>query len=58
MMLPVILLGVIYSGIATPTDAAAVAAAYALLLAYVVYRSAGWTEFVQTLVDTVRSTRA
>jgi len=56
MMLPVILLGVIYSGIATPTDAAAVAAAYALLLAYVVYRSAGWTEFVQTLVDTVRST--
>ncbi len=56
MMLPVILLGVIYSGIATPTDAAAVAAAYALLLAYVVYRSASWAEFGRTLVDTVRST--
>ena len=56
MLLPVILLGVIYSGIATPTDAAAIAAAYALLLAYGVYRSAGWTEFVQTLVTTVRST--
>jgi tripartite ATP-independent transporter DctM subunit len=56
MMLPVILLGVIYSGIATPTDAAAIAAAYALLLAYVVYRSARWAEFVQTLVQTVRST--
>jgi tripartite ATP-independent transporter DctM subunit len=56
MMLPVILLGVIYSGIATPTDAAAVAAAYALFLAYVVYRSARWAEFVQTIVETVRNT--
>ena len=56
MMLPVILLGIIYSGVATPTDAAAIAAAYALLLAYVIYRSAGWAEFVATLQQTVRST--
>jgi tripartite ATP-independent transporter DctM subunit len=56
MLLPGILLGVIYSGIATPTDAAAIAAAYAILLAYGIYRSAKWPEFVATLVETVQST--
>ena len=39
LALPVILLGIIYSGIATPTEAAAIAAAYALILALVIYRS-------------------
>src|SRR5205823_5693938 len=39
LALPGILLGIIYSGVATPTEAAAIAAAYALLLALVVYRS-------------------
>jgi C4-dicarboxylate transporter DctM subunit len=56
MLLPVLLLGVIYSGLATPTEAAAIAASYALLLAYVIYRSAGWPEFIATLMQTVRST--
>ncbi len=32
LMMPVILLGCLYSGITTPTEAAAVAAAYALLI--------------------------
>jgi C4-dicarboxylate transporter, DctM subunit len=41
LMLPVILLGCLYSGITTPTEAAAVAAAYALFLSTVVYRSIG-----------------
>ncbi len=39
LMLPVILLGCLYSGITTPTEAAAVAAAYALLISIVLYRS-------------------
>ena len=39
LVLPGLLLGIIYSGIATPTEAAAIAAAYALLLAFVVYRT-------------------
>ena len=37
--LPGILLGLIYSGVTTPTEAAAIAASYALLLALVVYRT-------------------
>ena len=38
-MMPVVLLGGIYSGVTTPTEAAAVAAAYALLISVVLYRS-------------------
>ena len=38
LLLPVILLGSIYGGITTPTEAAAIAALYALLLALVGYR--------------------
>jgi C4-dicarboxylate transporter, DctM subunit len=37
--LPGILLGLIYSGVTTPTEAAAIAATYALLLALIVYRT-------------------
>jgi C4-dicarboxylate transporter DctM subunit len=39
LMMPVILLGCLYSGITTPTEAAAVAAAYALLVSALLYRS-------------------
>ena len=35
LMMPVVLLGCIYSGVTTPTEAAAVAAAYALLISVV-----------------------
>jgi tripartite ATP-independent transporter DctM subunit len=56
MLLPVILLGGIYSGVATPTEAAAVAAAYALLLACVVYRTIGFRQVTQLFVGASRST--
>jgi tripartite ATP-independent transporter DctM subunit len=39
LMMPVVLLGGIYSGAVTPTEAAAVAAAYALLVSALLYRS-------------------
>ena len=39
LLMPVILLGCLYSGITTPTEAAAVAAAYALLVSALLYRS-------------------
>ncbi len=47
LLLPVIMLGGIYSGAVTPTEAAAVAACYALLLALFWYRSLGLTGFDQ-----------
>src|SRR5262249_7824683 len=56
LMLPVILLGGIYSGAVTPTEAAAVAAAYALLLACGLYRAIGWREGVQLFIGAARAT--
>ena len=38
----VILLGGIYSGICTPTEAGAVASAYALIISALIYKTLGW----------------
>lgn len=56
LSLPVILLGIIYSGVASPTEAAAIAAAYALILAFVVYRSMTLAQLARAITETVRST--
>ncbi|PPC78960.1 permease [Pokkaliibacter plantistimulans] len=56
LLLPVILLAGIYGGAVTPTEAAAVAAAYALLLAAVFYRSLTLSEFITLVRDGARST--
>ncbi len=56
LLLPAILLGLIYSGITTPTEAAAIAAAYALLLAFVVYRTLTLRQLFPVLLATVRGT--
>jgi tripartite ATP-independent transporter DctM subunit len=56
LMMPVILLGGIYTGAFTPTEAAAVSAFYALMLALIAYRSLGLREFIEVVVATVRTT--
>ncbi len=56
LLLPLILLGGIYSGVATPTEAAAIAAAYALLLSCFVYRAIGFREVTELFVGASRST--
>ncbi|HEY9012070.1 MAG TPA: TRAP transporter large permease [Devosia sp.] len=55
LFMPVILLAGIYGGATTPTEAAAVAAAYALLLAALFYRSVSWRGLHAVLVDSARS---
>jgi tripartite ATP-independent transporter DctM subunit len=56
LLMPVVLLGGIYSGVFTPTEAAAVAALYALALALFVYRALDWKGLVSVLADSARST--
>ncbi len=56
LMMPVVLLGCIYSGITTPTEAAALAAAYALLISAVVYRSVTWRGLYASLLSSARTT--
>jgi C4-dicarboxylate transporter DctM subunit len=55
LMLPIILLGCLYSGITTPTEAAGLAAAYALLVSSVLYRSLGWREVADSLLSSART---
>lgn len=56
LMMPVVLLGGIYSGVTTPTEAAAVAAAYALLISVVLYRSVGFADFYRSILSSARTT--
>lgn len=55
LMLPVILLVCLYSGVTTPTEAAGVAAAYALLISAGLYRSMGWGDMYQSLLTSART---
>jgi C4-dicarboxylate transporter DctM subunit len=50
-MAPVVILGGIYTGIFTPTEAAVVAVFYSLFVAVVIYRSIGWRDLVEILVE-------
>lgn len=54
LMLPVILLGCLYSGITTPTEAAGVAAAYALLISAGLYRSMQWSDIYDSLLSSAK----
>ena len=56
LFLPAIMLGGIYSGAVTPTEAAAVASAYALALAVFWYRTLDFSGLVAVLVSSSRST--
>jgi tripartite ATP-independent transporter DctM subunit len=55
LLMPAILLYGIYGGIATPTEAAAMAATYALLLAAFFYRELTWRALYDVLLDSTRS---
>src|SRR5216683_1211536 len=55
LLMPVVLLGGIYSGVFTPTEAAAVAALYALVLALFVYRALDWKGLVSVFAESARS---
>jgi tripartite ATP-independent transporter DctM subunit len=56
LMMPVILLGCLYSGVTTPTEAAAVAAAYALAVSALLYRSVRLRDVYQSLCTSARIT--
>lgn len=56
LLTPVILLGGIYSGVVTPTEAGALAAFYAVLISFFVYRVMRFVKLWEILVDTVKTT--
>lgn len=56
LLMPAILLYGIYGGATTPTEAAAVAAAYSLILAAFFYRALTWRNFYHVLAESSRAT--
>ncbi len=48
---PVVILGGIYGGIFTPTEAAGIACVYAILVARFIYRELSWQQIWQTALD-------
>ncbi len=55
-LLPVFILGSILGGFATPTEAAAIAVAYALFVGGVIYRALSWSDLYAIGVRTTRIT--
>ena len=56
LLVPVIVLGGIYSGMFTPTEAGAVAAAYGLIAGFFIYRELTFKDLVKILIDTAANT--
>lgn len=55
LMLLVIIMGGIYGGIFTPTEAAAVSAVYALLVAMFIYRDLRWRDLPRVFVESAKT---
>lgn len=55
LFMPILLLGCIYTGVTTPTEAAALAAAYALAISAVLYRSLSFRELYDALLVSAKT---
>lgn len=55
LLMPVIILGGIYGGVFTPTEAAAVAAIYSIPIGFFVYRTMNLKDFYKLTLDSVAS---
>ena len=56
LMLPVIILGGIYTGVVTPTEAAAVAVVYAFIVGVFIYREIPLRDIPKIVLDSAKST--
>lgn len=57
-LMPVIILGGIYGGIFTPTEAAAVSVVYGLIVGVFIYREVKWKDMADILIDSCKTTGA
>ena len=54
LLTPIIIIGGIWTGVFSPTEAACIAALYAFILAVPVYHELGWKDVYQALIETAR----
>jgi C4-dicarboxylate transporter DctM subunit len=55
-LLPVLILGGIYTGIVTPTEAAVVASVYGFLVSTLIYREMDWRKFIEVVKESINIT--
>ena len=56
LLMPIIILGGIYAGIFTPTEAAAFSAVYGLIISKFVYKQLTWKRLMDIIISSVKST--
>ncbi|WP_367339154.1 TRAP transporter large permease [Aminivibrio sp.] len=56
LFMPVIVLGGIYGGIMTPTEAAAVAVLYSIPVGFLIYRGLNRNNFIEVIIETATTT--
>ena len=56
LIMPIIVLGGIYSGVFTPTESAAIACIYGLLVSCFIYKELKFSKLIQIALDSVKST--
>ena len=56
LLLPIIILGGIYGGFMTPTEAAAVGSVYAIPVGFLIYKGLNWKNFKETLIESAETT--
>jgi tripartite ATP-independent transporter DctM subunit len=56
LLAPVVILGGIYGGLFTPTEAAGIACIYAIAVSIFIYRAMSWAQLWQTAIDSARIT--
>ena len=54
LLMPVVVLGGIYSGTFSPTQAASVSVVYAMLIGFLIYRQLNWKGVLESAVSTVK----
>lgn len=55
LFLPILVVGGIYTGAFTPTEAAAIGVFYSLIITFFIYRTLSWRDIPRILTDTVKT---
>ncbi|MDN3684970.1 TRAP transporter large permease subunit [Vibrio sinaloensis] len=56
LLMPIIILGTIYSGLATPTEAASIAVVYSVVIGLMVYKGISFKQLLDITVSSVAMT--
>ncbi|MDI2587541.1 TRAP transporter large permease [Psychrobacillus sp. NEAU-3TGS] len=56
LVMPILILGAIYSGVVTPTEASFLACLYSIIVSIFIYRELDWAKFKQILSESVTTT--